>query len=198
MSRWTRRAVSLAVLSALALSSVWAWPSLHSEKAIVSQEVQEEPSEGQEPEAQTPAAERLLTGLIRSEEIASMTPSGESEGSGEIAEVAADLEMIGQSLETMKSEYDELYQENADCKAEYEALAEEHAAVIDEGMGNRARVILLPEAIYDITANEWGVGATVGVSYRHLSASIGVEKMINDSFLSGDGFRIRAGVGIAL
>ena len=107
-------------------------------------------------------------------------------------------ERIEPYIDIMISEYNDACNRHDALAAEYTALAADNTKLVNDAIGRDVDVILVPEAVYDITEKDWGVGATLGISWKNLMLTAGVEKMINDDFLSTDGFRVRAGLGISL
>ena len=179
-----------------------------------SEETQELTSAVQEPEAATTADMS-----VPSIDPASTEPQKPSNGKPELgAEITAMMEDDPDALEAllrgslgdrayeriepyidiMISEYNDACNRHDALAAEYNALAEDNTKLVNDSIGRSVDVILVPEAVYDITEKDWGVGATLGISWKNLMLTAGVEKMIDDNFLSADGFRVRAGLGISL
>lgn len=218
----------------MALSSVSAWPSIGSAKAVesLSQELQAEPeamlpeaedreetpeliSAVQEPEAVTTADMSAQSTVPASTvqqqplearsglgmDVSAMMTNSPDELKALLRGSLGDraYERIAPYIDIMISEYNDACNRHDALAAEYNALAADNTELINDAIGNDVDIILAPEVVYDISGNQWGIGAALGISWKNLMLTAGVEKMISDgSFLSQDGFRIRAGLGISL
>lgn len=107
-------------------------------------------------------------------------------------------EKIAPYIDIMISEYNDACNRHDALAAEYNALASEHAALIDDSLDRDVDFIIAPEALYDITANQWGVGASLGISWKNLILTAGAEKMLGGGLGWDEGYRVRLGAGISL
>ena len=194
---WVKSTVLLLALSVLALSSAWAWPSATLAKETVVPPLQEGQSEAvavEEGISQEGKASILPTeaqsGISKGLE-ASLR---DSLGDRTFERIKVELDAALEANTVQKAEYDELYAEYQALLAEYNALARNHADILGGGFN----MTIVPEAVYDISSNSWGVGLGLGFHWSNLAVSLGAEKMFGDKFVSTEGFRVRAGVGIVL
>ena len=104
-------------------------------------------------------------------------------------------EKIAPYIDIMISEYNDACNRHDALTAEYNALAKEHADTV-AGLPGQLRFTLIPEVSYDITKDEWGIGASLGLNWSHVALMAGFEKAINKNFFTTEGFKVRAGVGL--
>ena len=104
-------------------------------------------------------------------------------------------EKIAPYVDIMISEYNDVCNRHDALTAEYNALAKEHADVVD-GLPGQLRFTLIPEVSYDFTKDEWGLGASIGLNWSHVAIMAGVEKALNRNFFTTEGWKVRAGVGL--
>ena len=107
-------------------------------------------------------------------------------------------ERIEPYVDIMISEYNDACNRHDALAAEYNALASDHTELLNDALDRDVDFILVPEAVYDITTNEWGVGGTLGVSWKNLMLTAGAEKMLGENISWDKGYRVRFGVGISL
>ena len=202
MRKWQKRIVFSAALLLLVLSSVWAWPSQLYGKSKGSQA--QEPPASVKLEAggamNGPAPHSTMQQTTSDEELRiAGKSSGEQLGeasAGETDLLEAQLDIIDASAQTMVDEYNELMSERDRLADENGELSEDLA----EAYGRSDwHALLIPEAAYDIGSNTWGIGLSMGASWRNLLVMAGIEKEINkDFFTDPEGLQVRFGVGIIL
>ena len=205
MNRWAKHLLLSAVLSLAVLSSAWAWPSART-SAPVAEAAYQEPQEGLQAEAaqeeSLPSTEEASTGP--------QTPSGNPSETapaaiaGDPAKIRDSLrgslgdrayERIEAYLDILIAEYEDACDRYDELAAEYDALAADHAALINDSFDRDVDFLIAPEAVYDITDNQWGVGLTLAASWKNLMVTAGAEKMLGDRLGWDEGYRVRLGVG---
>ena len=180
----------------------------------VSAETQEQISAEQEPEAVTSVATSLLSTVPASteqQEQSEPLSEKEKEALAILAENPESLKaLLKESLgdraytriepyiDIMISEYNDACNRHDALAAEYNALAEDNAKLVDDALDRDVDFILVPEAFYDISANQWGAGATLGISWKNLMITAGAEKALGMDTPWDEGYRVRFGVGISL
>lgn len=180
----------------------------------VSVETQEQISAEQEPEAVTSAATSPLSTVpasIEQQEQSAPLSEKEKEALAILAENPESLKaLLRESLgdraytriepyiDIMISEYNDACNRHDALAAEYNALAEDNAKLVNDALDRDVDFIIVPEAFYDISANQWGAGATLGISWKNLMITAGAEKTLGMDTPWDEGYRVRLGVGISL
>ena len=101
-------------------------------------------------------------------------------------------------IDIMISEYNDACNRHDALAAEYNALAEDNTRLVNDALDRDVDFIIVPEAFYDISANQWGAGATLGISWKNLMITAGAEKTLGMDTPWDEGYRVRLGVGISL
>lgn len=175
---------------------------------------QEQTSAEQEPEAVTSAATSLPSTAPASteqqEQPKTLSPE-EAEALRLLAEDPDTLrlllkeslgdrayERIEPYIDIMISEYNDACNRHDALAAEYNALAVDHTEMLNDALDRDVDFIIVPEAIYDISTNQWGAGATLGISWKNLMFTAGAEKLLGMDTAWDEGYRVRLGVGISL
>lgn len=180
----------------------------------VSVETQEQISAEQEPEAVTSADTSPLSTVpasIEQQEQSAPLSEKEKEALAILAENPESLKaLLRESLgdraytriepyiDIMISEYNDACNRHDALAAEYNALAEDNAKLVNDALDRDVDFIIVPEAFYDISTNQWGAGATLGISWKNLMITAGAEKTLGMDTPWDEGYRVRLGVGISL
>ena len=107
-------------------------------------------------------------------------------------------ERIEPYIDIMISEYNEACNRHDALAAEYNALAADNTLLVNERLGQDVDVMIVPEAVYDISGRNWGAGLSLGVSWKNLMLTAGAEKIFGEGIGWEDGYRVRLGAGISL
>lgn len=207
MRKWQLRIVSLAVLSVLALSSAWAWPSqlygIKEESPVQEQPLSAE-SETVPETAAVPEEEPAPSTMLQTQPVETLKSAAESLNvqledmlsRRELEKMQESLSAMEVAQQTMVDEYNEIVEER-------DALAADLAKAMDSKEKSGTRAYMMLDGILGFSEGypSYGLGLTVGTRLGDsLMVELGADYMLGANRkevmnYSVDKWTFRAGIG---